>query len=295
MDTKYLITFKTIIQSGSFKKAALKLNYTPSTVTFHVQQLEQEFSIELFEKIGRKMLLTQAGKDILPYVDNILQSLDYINNYKNEINEVSGHLTIVMPETLLVYKMQPVLKVFREKFTNVVLSIQTKSCYQVREAILDGSADIGIHYDICSHDSVEFSSPFGNYFGVLVASHSMNIKKLNILKENQKIPVGLIRHRSDSIFQEMFDTYIKKHHIQFEYEIELESIEAIKRSVISNLGIAFLPNFSIQEELEKGNLISIPNELTENRVSAIWVYHKNKYVSRPMKEFLRIFSRICYN
>ena len=61
MDLKYLETFKTIIEEGSYARAADKLGYTQSTITFQVQQLEQELSIKLFEKIGRRMQLTKSG------------------------------------------------------------------------------------------------------------------------------------------------------------------------------------------------------------------------------------------
>lgn len=65
MNTKYLYTIKTVLETGSFQKAASKLNYTQSTVTFHIQQIEQELDIKLFDRIGRKMVLTQAGREIL--------------------------------------------------------------------------------------------------------------------------------------------------------------------------------------------------------------------------------------
>ena len=63
MELKYLNTFKTILETGSFLNAARKLNYTQSTITFQIQQLEEELSVKLFEKIGRKMIITQAGKE----------------------------------------------------------------------------------------------------------------------------------------------------------------------------------------------------------------------------------------
>ena len=76
MEIKYLQTFLTIVEEGSFSKAAKKLNYTQSTITFQVNQLENEFSITLFEKIGRNMLLTEAGKQFIPYVKNVLNEID---------------------------------------------------------------------------------------------------------------------------------------------------------------------------------------------------------------------------
>ena len=61
MNTKSLVTFKTILEMGSFQKAADRLGYTQSTVTFQIKQLEEELALKLFEKIGRRMELTQAG------------------------------------------------------------------------------------------------------------------------------------------------------------------------------------------------------------------------------------------
>ena len=72
MELKYLNTFRMIVEEGGFSKAAERLNYTQSTITFQIGQLERELSVRLFEKIGRRMILTKAGEDLLPYVDEVL-------------------------------------------------------------------------------------------------------------------------------------------------------------------------------------------------------------------------------
>ena len=66
MELKYLNTVRMILETGSFQEAARRLHYTQSTVTFQVQQLEKELNVKLFEKLGRRMALTQAGRDVLP-------------------------------------------------------------------------------------------------------------------------------------------------------------------------------------------------------------------------------------
>ena len=68
MDLRRFITLKTVVEEGSFLRASQKLCCTQSTVTFHIQQLEQEFSVQLFEKIGRRMCLTREGKKLLPHI-----------------------------------------------------------------------------------------------------------------------------------------------------------------------------------------------------------------------------------
>lgn len=94
MNTKSLVTFKTIPEMGSFQKAADKLGYTQSTVTFQIKQLEEELALKLFEKIGRRMELTQAGKDIMPYIDMILQGAEQIRKFESELLKLSLFLRL---------------------------------------------------------------------------------------------------------------------------------------------------------------------------------------------------------
>ena len=68
MDLKNLYTFYMITREGGFSEAAKKLNYTQATITFHVGQLEKELDVKLFERIGRRMVLSQAGVQLIPYV-----------------------------------------------------------------------------------------------------------------------------------------------------------------------------------------------------------------------------------
>nr|WP_288830441.1 LysR family transcriptional regulator [uncultured Clostridium sp.] len=87
MDLKYLNTFRVIVEEGSFSKAAERLNYTQSTITFQIGQLEQELSSSLFEKIGRKMVLSKAGEHLIPYVDEVLSSVERLRCFEDDLAE----------------------------------------------------------------------------------------------------------------------------------------------------------------------------------------------------------------
>lgn len=69
-----------------------------STITFQIKQLEEELALKLFEKIGRRMELTQAEKDIMPYIDMILQGAEQISNYGKSMSEISGSLKLAISE-----------------------------------------------------------------------------------------------------------------------------------------------------------------------------------------------------
>lgn len=115
MELKYLQTFRTIVEEGGFGRAAEKLNYTQSTITFQIGQLEQELSVSLFEKIGRKMVLTKAGERLIPYVDEVLQSIDKLRFFEEDLSECHGDLRIGVGESLLCYRLPPILKEFHRQ------------------------------------------------------------------------------------------------------------------------------------------------------------------------------------
>lgn len=102
MDIKQLHTFETIIQTGSFQKAAQVLSYAPSTITFQMKQLEKELGVSLFERRGHEQRLTSAGISLKPYVDQVLHSADQLVAHAGS-QRLEGQLTVLLPESLLTY------------------------------------------------------------------------------------------------------------------------------------------------------------------------------------------------
>ena len=146
MDFKYLNTFRTIVETGSFSKAAEKLHYTQSTITFQIGQLEQELSVRLFEKIGRKMVLTKAGQHFVPYVDEVLQSVEKLRCFEQDLSECREDLRIGIAESLLCYKLPAVLKEFNKQAPKARLFLHSMNCYDIRDDLIGGSLDLGVFY-----------------------------------------------------------------------------------------------------------------------------------------------------
>lgn len=94
MDLRRFITLKTVVEEGSFLRASQKLCCTQSTVTFHIQQLEQEFSVQLFEKIGRRMCLTREGKKLLPHIYELTRVMDTLREAAKKESDPDGELAL---------------------------------------------------------------------------------------------------------------------------------------------------------------------------------------------------------
>lgn len=288
MDTKYLTTIKTILETGSFQKAALRLNYTQSTVTFQVRQLENELGVRLFERVGRRMALTQAGREAMPLIDDVLASAERLTTFARGANDIHGTLRIAMPETILTYKSQPILKAFKECAPHVRLLIRTQNCYCTREQILNGELDAALHYDIGGYTPSIVVRKLADYGQALVASPDLAREERDFITPNQKKSISMISNDRKCISQEIFDAYLRERKIYIDNVIELWSIEAIKRSVESSLGVAFLPYFAVSEELAKGTLTELPTGLKDSRITVVCAYHKNKWISPALALFLEL-------
>ncbi len=291
MNTKNLITFKTILEMGSFQKAANKLNYTQSTVTFQIKQLEEELALKLFEKIGRRMELTQAGRDILPYVDTILQGAEQINNYGKKMSEITGSLKLAIPDSILIYTIQPFIQAFSHEAPNIQLVINSVQSEDVNQAVMDGTADIGINCEKDSYPDTIIHKYLGTYRILLVAAPFADSSLLDFTTPHQRKPFSLICNEPNGYYQLEMDKYLAEKDIVLEPYMKVQSIEAVKRCVMNNLGIAVVPTYSIVEELKNGSLMPVKTELDEKRYRSIYVYHKNKWISPQMELALNLLRK----
>lgn len=291
MNTKSLVTFKTILEVGSFQKAADKLGYTQSTVTFQIKQLEEELALKLFEKIGRRMELTQAGKDIMPYIDMILQGAEQISNYGKSLSEISGSLKLAIPDSILIYNMQPFMQAFTHEAPNVQLIVNSIQSGEINQSIADGTADIGINCEKDSYPDSVIHKKLGKYKAVLVTSPFANNNLLDFITPHQRKPFSMICNEPDGYYQLDMDKYLSEKDIFLNPPMKVQSIEAVKRCVMNNLGIAVVPTYSIGEELKNGSLMPIKTELDEKTYDSFYIYHKNKWVSPQMELALDLLKK----
>lgn len=287
MELKYLVTFKTILQCGSFLEAAQKLNYTQSTITFQMQQLERELHVQLFEKIGRKMAVTQAGRELAPYVDEVLQSVERLSNYGKEYAALSGTLQVAAAETLLTYQMQPILKRFREQAPGVKLSIRCENCYRIRDEVLRGGVDIGVHYDVGGYGGSMTVQPLAEFPITLVAAPQRQWSGLAFGTDSRQ-PIPLITNDRNGIYQRIMERWLSRRRIVLENVIELGNTETVKSCVAGDLGIALLPRFAVERQLADGTLQAVESDFSRESITAVCSYHKNKWVTPAMELFMEL-------
>lgn len=255
MDLRRFITLKTVVEEGSFLRASQKLCCTQSTVTFHIQQLEQEFSVQLFEKIGRRMCLTREGKKLLPHIYELTRVMDTLREAAKKESDPDGELRVISGETLLSYRMPQVLQRFRQRAPKVRLSLQSLNCYVIRDALLNDEADVGVFYRVGNDDALN-RRELGEQPLALVASPQ--IADVDFTEPGRHNACSFIINEPQCVFRQIFESTLRQRRITVENTIELISIESIKCCVAANIGVSYLPRFAVVKELKCGELIELP-------------------------------------
>lgn len=284
MDTKYLRTVKAIRETGSFQKAAALLNYAPSTITFQVQQAEAQLGVALFARVGRQMVLTEAGNAVMPMIDQILTDAEALERFTGEENSLAGRLVVAVPETLLTYELQGVLKAFKSQAPGVELVIRVLNCYEIYRQLVDGQVDFAIHYDVRAYPKAIHTQILKSYSLSLVASPELANE--DFVTAGQEKSVCALMNDPHARYLEIFRAYLAEKRIHLKPNLELWSIEAIKNCAISGLGVAYLPTFCAKQELAAGRLVAIETPLNEEQLTAIVAYQHETPAGQLFKNLL---------
>ncbi len=142
MEFRHLKTFRTVADLLSFSKAAERLHMAQSSVSAQIKSLEEDLDLKLFDRIGRRVLITDAGQKLYAYARRIADMTDEIRAEVAGNKNVGGSLTVRVPETLAATYMPEVVKCFRKDNPNVGLNFINCTDKQLREELNSGRIDL---------------------------------------------------------------------------------------------------------------------------------------------------------
>jgi len=145
MDIPALKAFVAVAESGSFSLAAERLHLTQPAITKRIQLLESESATRLFDRIGRQVLLTEAGRSLLPYAHKILDLIAVSCQLLDDLSgEVQGQLKLFTSHHIGLHRLPKVLKAYKKRYPQVKLQIRFFNSQETYHHILNGEGDIGI-------------------------------------------------------------------------------------------------------------------------------------------------------
>ena len=160
MEFRHLNTFRAVAAELSFTQAAARLGYVQSAVTSHIKALEDELGVRLFDRLGRRIMLTHAGSQLLGYADKILQLANEATAMISEAGEPTGPVIVSAPEMLCAYRLPPVIRELHRQHPGIQLLFRANPTgaldSSLRHALANGDIDAAIVLDenLASTDSL---------------------------------------------------------------------------------------------------------------------------------------------
>jgi len=285
MELRNLITFIYVAELGSFSKAAKQLDYSQSTISFQIKQLEDELGCLLFERINHTITLTERGRELVSYAHQIRALTDEFRENLEE-EECKGHIHIVTPDSVCDGMISRNYMDFHQKYPHVSICFSTGDSGVMLDMLDHNEADVIITLDghIYNKDYViakEEQIPM--HFVANSNSEFAGVKNLSI-KDIINEPFILTEHGQG--YRRVFDKELAKKSMEISPILEIGRTDMITALIAQGDMLSFLPDFVTKDLVESGQLCYLDVCDIEIEIWKQIIYHKNKWISKSLKTFI---------
>ncbi|PFA70352.1 LysR family transcriptional regulator [Bacillus sp. AFS015802] len=286
MDLTYFYTFKEVAKWGSYTKTGEELGYAQSSVTTQIKKLEEHYKVKLFERVGRKMRLTQSGEELYFYIDKILSLLDEAEERISKESNLRGTVRIGTVESLAAYFITPYIKDLKGRHPELKILLEAGLCPNLKEGTLEGKFDLSILLDRLSEHPDLTTIPIRQEKLVMIAPPKHRLHSLKEMSLKELETETLILTEEGCSYRVLLEQLLKEENVQAKSVISFSSLEAIKQCVADDLGLAIMPEIAVKRDLESGKVVEVPFDHEKIPVYTQIVYQKKKWLTPPIAQFI---------
>ena len=288
MEFRQLQTFVTITHAESFSRAAELLGYSQSAVTVQIRLLEEELQVCLFDRMGKKTVLTAQGRQLLEYANRIIQEVNQAKSAIVQDTELSEPLHVGTLESLCFSKLPPLLGYFRSNYPKVPVKVTTATPKELIAMMEKNQLDLIYFLDRPRYNNnwnkeLEVREPI-----VFVTSPESPLASRKGLRLVEILDEPFFLTEKNENYRRELDQYLESRDRVITPFLEASNTEFIIQMIRRNRGVSFLPYFAVQESVRAGQLAVL--DVTDFGVAMYRqiFYHKNKWKTREMGEFIRL-------
>jgi DNA-binding transcriptional LysR family regulator len=290
MEFDQVETFLAVVTYGGFHRAAEALHVSQPAISARIRALEDSLGVKLFIRIHANLTLSSAGKALRPHAEQLLRNVALARQAVHELQpSARGALNIAAALSICTYFLPDVMKDYQSANPKVMVSLRSGTSLQVLKMVLDGEADIGIARSL-NHPEVETMTLRDDPL-ILVGhpAHTALRERRVTLEEVEAWPLIFYdRGSSDwTLTQGMF----RRTGLLPNVVLEVETIEAAKRMVERKLGLSFLPQIAVAQELRQGKLAAVEITNAEPVQRNLDVIHpRHRPLARDAQAFLQLLQ-----
>jgi DNA-binding transcriptional LysR family regulator len=287
MELYSLQVFLTVATEKSFSRAAAKLLRTQPAVSLAVQRLELELGEKLIDRSGKDLILTDAGRNVLEYARRFQSLQQELDNSIAELRDNSaGRLTIGANESTTLYLLRHIER-YREMYPKVKVQVRRSLSSKLPDELLDGNLELGVISYEPGDERIKSKVIYTDSLAFIVSpKHALAHRKtVSIAELGSEI---FIAHNVVSPYRDLVLQHFQEHKVPLCMDVEMPTIETIRKLVQNNVGVAFLPRMCVEQEIEQKVVCEVRvRELHVERKIRL-IYPTRRALSHAAKAFLDV-------
>jgi len=291
MEVRDLQVFISVAKHLNYTRAGEEVHLSQPSVSVRIKQLETELGVKLFEQLGKKVALTEAGQLLVPYAHRILTSVEDAEHAIKDLQGLQrGSLRIGASTTPGMYIIPRTIARFKEHHPQIDVQLGIRDTREIEAGVVRNEFDFGFVGGHLAGDEIDVL-PWLTDELVLIVPPLHRLARKKIVKRDDLANEQFISRELGSATRAVLTTHLKEWNLQLQTVMEMENPESLKKAVQSGLGIAFISKFAIESEIKAKTLITIRvPKLTINRELKI-VYRKDKHLSRAARAFIEMANQ----
>jgi DNA-binding transcriptional LysR family regulator len=287
MEMQPLRVFLTVAAEKSFSRAGEKLSRTQPAISLAIQRLESELREKLIDRSAKDLILTDAGQIVLDYAQRFENLQEELANALAELRDkAAGRLTIGANESSTLYLLDHIER-YRRQYPKIKVQIRRSLSSKIPGELLDGGLELGLlTYD--PEDERLVSKVIFNDHLAFVVSPQHRLGSRDEVSIGELGRETFIAHNVVSPYRAVVLREFQRHKVPLKMDLEMPTIEAIRKMVQRNEGVAFLPRMCVGEEIRQGILREVRvKEMSVERKIRL-VYPARRALSHAAQAFLEV-------
>ncbi len=277
--------FEAIAQHGSFTRAAEELFLTQPTVSQQMKQLTKAIGVPLYEQIGKRIYLTDAGKAVLEVGRDISQRFNDLEMTLADIKGLKqGNLKLAAITTAK-YFVPRILGTFRQRYPGINISLQIANRQQILDRLADNLDDLYFIGQPPEDLEINLRHFLDNPL-VVIAPRNHPLAQEKLISLERLVEEPLIMRESGSGTRMAVEGFFAENRLKMRVEMEIGSNEAIKQAIVGGLGLSILSRHSLALEGSQGPLVVLDVEGFPIQKHWYVIYPRNKQLSIVAQTFL---------
>jgi DNA-binding transcriptional LysR family regulator len=286
---RQLEVFLAVAQHGNVSRAAEALSLSQSATSASLTELERQFDVQLFDRVGKRVRINDLGKSVLPRVAEIL---DRARDLEAALHaqDAPGELRVGATLTIGNYLGTLIVSDFMQRYPGSKATLDVENTAHIIAKVADFELDLGLVEGRCQHPDIEVIPWGDDALEVFAAPDHPIARKRKLTPEDLAAADWIVREPGSGT-RETFDLAVAGVLPEVRIRLELSHTEAIKRAVESGLGIGCISRLALQEAFRRGSLVRLKTPFLKMDRQFLILVHKRKYRTAACNKFIELCRR----